>query len=120
MKQVNLTLTISTDGNSIGASHTFASSNDEAAALSLPNQGIYHIAYGMLLESVRRETYLLALEKLTQDPTFLLKYIDGTEDVKSTVEKALAENVEQVILKGVSRVSGEAAKGVLAMLAEQQ
>jgi hypothetical protein len=95
--------------------HEFASPEDEAVARALPNEGASHIAHGLLLEALRRETYLVSLVHLTKDPGYLGAYFGAAPEERRSIEAELAAKVAQILEVGAEKLVPGVARGVLEM-----
>lgn len=103
-------------GGGVDAAHGFATRADKEAADALPSQGVYHIAHALLLEALRRETYLSALGHISQEPAYLKRYTEADEAGKRDMEKGLSGTVMQVLQKGIGKLAPGTARGVFEML----
>lgn len=82
-----------------------------------PSGGVKQIAYGLLLEAVRRETFASALVLMSSDESFLQKY--QTIDDKNETVKQLTDAVMDVLTRNIQPLLVPAAKEILTMLTHQ-
>lgn len=119
MNTFNLRVTIAAQPDSVDARHDFASSEDAAVALALPHSGIYHIAHGLLLEAIRRETHLSMLAEITKDPEYINRYSALDDTGRQQMAQALGETVTTILYQGIKKMAPGAATFVLAMTVPQ-
>lgn len=116
-KPFHLRLTITPlESGGVDATHTFLSAEDASIAGALPGHGIQHIAQALLLEALRRETYLIVLGELTKDPQFLTRYLQGSPDEREALEQETGETVARLFNLGAEKLSPGVAAWVFAML----
>ena len=63
----------------VWSDHEFMTQADHAASQSTMTGGVHQVAHALMTEAVRREIYLDVLIQLTQDSTFLDKWIAADE-----------------------------------------
>jgi hypothetical protein len=117
----SLSLTVQPlESGGVDAHHTFASLSDQNRAASLPGGGHLHITQALFLEALRREGFMCALAELTKDGEYVAKYVGGTPEAQAAVEQRLAETIIEMFRRGSEKLAPGIAKGILAMLSEQQ
>lgn len=99
--------------------HTYASSNDEALAASLKQGGAPEIAHALMVEALRREVFLLALVKMSQDSDFLQRWKDAEDEERLTLQKDIEHGLVDVVTRTAQKGASSLASGVLTMLTEQ-
>ena len=100
--------------------HDFASDEGRDLATALPSGGAPHIAYGLLTEAFRRESFMAALTLMSHDPEFLNKWVTGDEKIRWEIESRLATAATQVIIGGCKKMLKDTTREILEMLSVSQ
>ena len=103
----------------VWSDHTYASSNDEALAASLKQGGAPEIAHALMVEALRREVFLLALVKMSQDSDFLQRWKDAEDEERLALQKDIEHGLVDVVTRTAQKGASSLASGVLTMLTEQ-
>lgn len=96
--------------------HGFQTDADEALARSLVSGGEEQIAWSLLINAVRRETFLEVLIALQQDPDFLATYRDADEEKQRNLDVEIAAKVSTMLSKTIQKIAPETAREIMAML----
>lgn len=86
----------SPDGR-ITSSHNLQDAGDEQVATGMRGYGTQAIAYGLMIEALRREAYLSMLAQLTADKNFVAKYKAADSGGRQDLEKELSRNILHVV-----------------------
>ena len=105
------------DGN-VFSNHKASTELDEQTISTFPNGGIEQIAFGLLMEAVRRETFIATLISLTKDSDYIEKYVSSEPSDQLEIEVELAENVREILSKNIGQMSVPTAKEILYMFAQ--
>lgn len=105
------------DGN-VFSNHKASTALDEQTISTFPNGGIEQIAFGLLMEAVRRETFITTLISLNKDKEYIKKYLEGDLEEKIAFEVALANKVKEILSRNISQMSVPTAKEILFMLSQ--
>lgn len=105
------------DGN-VFSNHKASSDLDEQTISTFPNGGIEQIAFGLLMEAVRRETFIATLINLTNEDQYISDYIQASADEKLKIEIDLSEKVREILTKNISQMSMPTAREILYMFAQ--
>ena len=92
------------------------SPEDEQICSTLNSRGLEQIAFGLLVEAMRRESFLAILLKQSQDESFLERYSSGDEDVRRSMVAELSSEVQQVMGKSIQATTTAACAEVLEMI----
>lgn len=111
---------LQTNEGFVFSNHKPATDKDEQTATTFPNGGLEQIAFALLMEAVRRETFILAMVNMTKDKEYLTKYSEMGEEERMEVETELAENVKEVLKKNINQMSFPTAKEILFMITKSQ
>lgn len=109
---------LQTNDGFVFSNHRPATDEDEKTATTFPNGGLEQIAFALLMEAVRRETFILSMVKMTGDKEYLNKYLEADEEKKMEIETELAENVREVLQKNINQMSFPTSKEILFMLSQ--
>jgi|SaaInlStandDraft_4_1057021.scaffolds.fasta_scaffold105582_2 hypothetical protein len=101
-----LSIKLSEDGN-ITTSHRPLTKGDAKVLQEWPAGGLAHVAHALMTESIRKETYVMALSMLSTG-----------RKLEDLTAKDIEEAVRAHYMKMLDHFSGEAAESVLAMLKE--
>lgn len=104
------------DGN-VFSNHKPSTDLDEQTISTFPNGGIEQIAFGLLMEAIRRETFIATLISLTKDSEYIKKYVESDIEKRIEIEINLAEKVREIISKNIGQMSIPTAKEILFMFA---
>jgi hypothetical protein len=103
----------------IYSSHNLQDAGDERVSKGMLGHGTQAIAYGLLIEALRREAYLSTLAQLTGDKDFLTKYKDGDEKTREALERKVAETLRHVVNSIIEKNGTDMSKEVLHMALKQ-
>jgi hypothetical protein len=107
------------DGN-VFSNHKASTDLDEQTISTFPNGGIEQIAFGLLMEAVRRETFIATLINLTKNDQFIQEYLQADKDEKMQIELSLAEKVKEILSKNIAQMSVPTAREILFMFAQNR
>lgn len=96
--------------------HDFQSPKDAAAALALPQAGVKQVAYGLLVEAVRRELFVEILIALSTSNGYLEGWAGATEETRRQIERDLGATASLVMSRVIEKMAPECAREVLSML----
>ena len=102
----------------VSSIHEFRSPEDEKRSRQWKNGGVRQIAHALLTETARREAYVCALVRLTQEPEFLDAYVQGTEADRTKAEQQLAQALQVVVHRTLGKMGPDIAKEVLEMMVQ--
>jgi len=103
----------------VWSTHDFLTDEDGRLCLKMKNQGVAQVAHGLLTEALRRQTFMSALAQLTADEDLLTTYRDADGDTRLQMEASLGAATQEVIWRTLGKMSANAAREVLTMMAAQ-
>lgn len=87
---------------------------------SLYSYGEQQTIFGLLTETLRRETFFEILLRMSDDPNFMESYIKQDEEGKSVIENEVSEDVIELIYRTVEKMAPDVARDVLTMMDQKQ
>ena len=105
-------------GNTWSVHHP-ATPEDEAVFATWPGFGVRAIAHALLVEALRRESYMCFLTAMTKNPNLAVQYVAGDEVVKSVIEQALASACNESLMATIPQMAPDAVREILAMMVSQ-
>jgi len=102
------------------SSHRFQNESDNALAHSLPSCGLEQIAHALLLEAIRRETYLDVILKMQDQPNLLKAYMSGTDTDKEAMALELSQHMEEILKRLITKISPSVSVELLKDLSERE
>lgn len=115
--QIKLIVTIQLGPNGEAlSSHDFADYDDAVTAGMWPSGGLRHIAHGLLLEAVRRESFVSILAKTTATPEYLEQYRTADPDERKVIEEVLNQKVQAILLKNLQAMTIPSIKEAFQMI----
>lgn len=109
---------VQTNDGHVFSNHKANNELDEQTISTFPNGGIEQIAFGLLMEAVRRETFIVTLINLTKSEGYIEQYKNSTLEEKIGFEVDLAEKVKELLSKNISQMAVPTAKEILYMFAQ--
>jgi len=109
---------VQTNEGHVFSNHKASSGLDEQTISTFPNGGIEQIAFGLLMEAVRRETFIATLISLTQNEGYIEQYNNSDLEEKISIEVDLADKVKELLSKNISQMAVPTAKEILHMFAQ--
>ena len=109
---------VQTNDGHVFSNHRASGDLDGQTISTFPNGGIEQIAFGLLMEAVRRETFIVTLINLTQNEDYIKQYRDSDLEGKITIEVALAEKLKELLSKNIAQMAVPTAKEILYMFAQ--
>lgn len=111
---------VQTNEGHVFSNHKASSDLDAQTISTFPNNGIEQIAFGLLMEAVRRETFIASLIMMNKDENYIKNYLEGDLEEKIKMEVDLANNVKAILSKNISQMVVPTAKEILHMLCQNQ
>ena len=111
---------VQTNDGHVFSNHKASGELDEQTISTFPNGGIEQIAFGLLMEAVRRETFIVTLINLTQNEGYIEQYNNSDLEEKISIEVDLAEKVKELLSKNISQMAVPTAKEILHMFAHNK
>lgn len=109
---------VQTNDGHVFSNHKASSGLDEQTISTFPNGGIEQIAFGLLMEAIRRETFIVALINLTKSEDYIESYKSSSLEEKVKIEVALAEKMKEVVMKNINQMAVPTAKEILHMFSQ--
>ncbi len=109
---------VQTNDGHVFSNHKASSELDEQTISTFPNGGIEQIAFGLLMEAVRRETFIVTLINITKTEGYIEQYKNSSVEEKIRLEVDLAEKVKELLSKNISQMAVPTAKEILYMFAQ--
>lgn len=100
----------------VWSGHYFSSPTAEEAALTLPQGGVKQIAFGLLVEALRRELFVDVLVALSQNSGYVAEWSSAEEATQRNIEKELGAAALQVMSRTIEKMAPNCAREVLTML----
>jgi len=104
----------------VWSGNSFPTSEDEEAALSMPQGGSEQIAFALLTEALRREIFVDALVHLSDNSQFLVDYLAGGPETRAEMEEHLAQSAREVMFNTMEKMGTTPAQEVLEMMIQAQ
>lgn len=109
---------LQTNEGYVFSNHKPSSDEDQQTASTFPNGGLEQIAFALLMEAVRRETFIGAMINMTKNKKYLEEYFSSDEEKRMEIETELAQSVREILQKNINQMSFPTAKEILFMMAE--
>lgn len=113
----SLTVSICQDQfDRVWSGHHFSSPEAEEAALALPQGGVKQIAFGLLVEALRRELFVEILVALSQNGDYIAKWSSAEAATQRNIEREIGATAQQVMSRTIEKMAPDCAREVLTML----
>jgi hypothetical protein len=89
---------------------------DEEICSTMHSRGLEQIAFGLVVESIRREVFLEVLLRQSKDEGFLERYSSGTDEVRDVILREIASETNRVMAKSIEATSYAATAEILEMI----
>ena len=96
--------------------HKLASDADEEVCNTLPSRGLEQIAFGLLVEAIRREAFLEILLKQSDDDSLFKRYSEGLDKERELILREIASAVGVVMNKSIQASSQAATAEIMEMI----
>lgn len=101
------------------STHKMLTKEDEKTCASFPSGGVEQIAFGLLMEAVRREAYIAALIRLTNNPLFLKEFSQSTNEEKAALALKLSKETTDILHKNIGTMVLPSVQEIMEMLTNQ-
>lgn len=99
--------------------HDFQSPEDMKLAGMLQQGGVKQVAFALLTEAIRREAFLDVLAAMSENPEYVVKWLQGTPEEKQKIEHDLAVSMIRMMNASSRKMALGIAKETLAMIGSQ-
>jgi len=87
---------------------------------SLYSYGEQQTIFGLLTETLRRETFFEILIRLSDNPKFLQEYLEQDEESRAITEGTIAEDVIELLSRTIEKMAPDVARSILKMMDQKQ
>ena len=106
---------LQTNEGHVFSNHKASTELDDQTITTFPSNGIEQIAFGLLMEAVRRETFITALVSLNQKEDYIEQYRTSSPEERTAIEVELADKVKKILSKNISQMAVPTAREILYM-----